>query len=121
MKPGLFTLLCSIFLGATGQVMLKIAVNRMGGVDLSLQKMLSTLVKLITNGWLITGIFMFGISMVLWLKVISDTELSRAYPSVSLSYIIVFLFSVLLFKEGVTFSKIAGMASILFGVYMMHR
>lgn len=121
MRPDVFVMLCSITLGAFGQLLLKVAVDRMGGVDLSLQHLLTTVGKLVTNGWLITGVMMFVISMLLWLKVISSSELSRAYPSVSLSYLIVFLFSIILFKESITVNKVVGIFSILFGVFMMHR
>lgn len=121
MYSGFYALIISIVLGACGQIFLKVAVNRMGGVDLSIRYLLPTLMKLATNGWLLAGLIMFGISMLLWLKVISNTDLSRAYPTVSLSYVIVFLVSVFLFKEGVTLSKIIGMICILVGVFLMHR
>lgn len=121
MKPSILVMLCSITLGAVGQLLLKVAVNRMGGVDLTPEHLISTLGKLLTNGWLIMGVTIFGISMLLWLKVISNSELSRAYPSVSLSYVIVFVFSIVFFKEGISLSKVVGIFSILFGVFMMHR
>jgi multidrug transporter EmrE-like cation transporter len=59
--------------------------------------------------------------MVLWIRVISNMELSRAYPSVGLSYCLVFISSVVIFKETVNLNKIVGLISILFGVYFLHR
>lgn len=48
-------------------------------------------------------------------------ELSKAYPSISLSYIIVFVFSVLLFKETVTLTKVMGILLVSIGVFFLHQ
>lgn len=101
--------------------MLKLSVTKLGNIDLSLNHLLPMLVKIFTNGWLLLGLACFASSMILWLKVISTMELSRAYPSVSLSYVIVFIVSVILFKEGVSMEKIGGVLCIILGVFLLQR
>lgn len=121
MKPDLICLILSIVLSAAGQLALKYGVMAMGGIDIKLKNAISGLIQVFTNGWVMLGVLCFVTSMILWLKVISTMELSRAYPSVSLSYVIVFLFSMLLFKEGASASKIVGLISIMAGVFLLQR
>lgn len=114
-------LLISILLGACGQLLLKFSVINMGGINLGWENLIPSLWSIFSNGWIILGVFCFASSMVLWLKVISNMELSRAYPSVSLSYVIVFVLSIVLFNEGITIAKIGGLISILLGVFLMQQ
>lgn len=119
MNNNLMVLFSSIILGALGQVLLKLGVNRIGQIDLSWPSLLHTLLNIFTNLWVITGIFCFVSSMILWIKVISNMELSKAYPSVSLSYIIVFLISIFIFNETASSSKIVGLILVALGVYFL--
>jgi len=119
MNSNLVFLLASVFLGACGQLLLKLGVNRIGDIDLSWPAVVQTLLSIFTNLWVMTGIVCFVTSMILWIKVLSKMELSKAYPSVSISYIIVFVFSVILFNESVSFAKILGMVLVSIGVYYL--
>jgi len=119
MNSNLLVLLISVFLGACGQLLLKLGVNRIGAIDLNWPVVVQTLFNIFTNLWVVTGIICFVTSMILWIKVISNMELSKAYPSVSLSYIIVFIFSVVLFHESVSSSKVLGLALVSAGVYFL--
>lgn len=120
MKAQLLWLFSSIFLGAGGQILLKYGVNQMGEIDLSRTGIIFTILNIFTNLFVISGICFFVASMILWIKVISTMELSRAYPSVSLSYIIVFLFSIAVFDESVTAGKMTGMILVIAGVYFLN-
>jgi multidrug transporter EmrE-like cation transporter len=93
----------------------------MGESNLAWPSIPYALMRIFWNGWALSAIFCFVASMVLWIKVIASMELSRAYPSVSISYIMVFLFSVLFFKEAVSGSKLLGFSMILAGVFFLHR
>ncbi len=121
MKAGLILLFISVFLGACGQLLLKFATLKMGEISLEWPAIPYTLMHIFRNPWVLTGILFFISSMVLWIKVISGMELSKAYPSISISYIIVFLFSILFFKEAVTATKIVGFFLILAGVFFLHQ
>lgn len=121
MRADLILMLSSIFIGACGQIILKMAASSLQNIDLSLGNLPQTLFRIITNGWIPLGLVFFLTSMILWLKVISHMELSRAYPSVSLSYFVVFLFSVLFLKESLDTYKMLGLISICFGVFLIHR
>jgi ABC-type antimicrobial peptide transport system permease subunit len=120
MRTGFLWLLASILLGACGQLLLKSGVNRLGQINLTQKEILNTIFHIFTNPWVITGIICFVTSMILWIKVISNMELSRAYPSVGLSYLIVFIFSITWFHEAVTAEKVVGMILVCCGVYFLN-
>lgn len=113
-------LLFSIILGAAGQVLLKTGVNELGSIELKWPDTIHTVFNIFTNGWVIAGIACFILSMILWVKILSGMELSRAYPSVSLSYPIVFLISLIFFNETASFSKLAGLLLVTAGVYLLN-
>lgn len=121
MRIEFFLLLGSVFLGASGQILLKYATGTLKPINLEFSALPYTIFKVFTNGWIIAGLSCFAVSMMIWLKVLSTMELSRAYPSVSLSYILIFTMSVILFKEDVTLFKIIGLCSICMGVFFIHR
>ncbi|MEW6276499.1 MAG: EamA family transporter [Bacillota bacterium] len=121
MKNEFLWLISSILLGAIGQCLLKLSVLKMDGVVFNWPNFLPVLAKIFTNSGIISGLIIFAASMILWLKVLSEMELSRAYPSVSLAYLVVFFFSVLFLGEKVTAWKLAGLACIIIGIYFIHH
>jgi len=121
LKSDLSLMLFSILGGSCGQILLKYTAGRLGDFSLEWTALPYSVLEIFTNGWVLFGVFCFVASMVLWIKVISGMELSRAYPSAGLSYILVFTFSMVLFKENITLSKVAGLALILAGVFFLHR
>jgi len=113
-------LFISIFIGACGQVMLKLGVNQLGQVNLNRAEIFHTIISIFTNMWVACGTVFFVSSMILWIKAISNMELSKAYPTASLSYLIVFLFSVFLFHESVSLDKVGGLVLVTAGVYLLN-
>jgi len=56
-----------------------------------------------------------------WMAALTKFRLSYAYPFMSLSFLLVLLFSYLLFKEPLTISKLAGVILIIIGLYFTSR
>lgn len=115
----MLTLLFSVATGAFGQVCLKKGMMGMG--ESSLLQMSAKPLALLANAWLWAGGFLYLLSFALWLVVLSGTELSKAYPMVSLGYLVTSVLGVLLFGEQVTFTRFAGLFIILSGVLVMSR
>ncbi len=114
-KVGL--LLVSVILGAIGQLMLKIAVTDIGPLVLSLDALL----KMATNPMLILSLAIYGVSACLWLLALMKTDLSFAYPFLSLTYIVVLLGSVIVFKEETSPLRLAGFAVVICGLLIVAR
>jgi len=117
----LLTIFVSILMGAIGQILLKVGADKLGNFTLSLNTIYSDLLNLIKNPEIIIGLFLFGSSFLLWVKVLTKSQLSYAYPMVSLSYVIIVVASTFLFKETITMNKTLGTAIIILGVYLINR
>ena len=73
----------------------------------------------LANPYIWSALLLYGISAVLWLYSLTKVELSFAYPMVALGYVLVCVFSVLLFKETMPGLRIAGLCVIVAGIIMI--
>jgi drug/metabolite transporter (DMT)-like permease len=71
--------------------------------------------------WIIGGLALYGLGTVLWLAVLSRADLSQAYPFVGLSFVLTTVFGWLLFQETMSPSRIAGIAAVVVGVWLVGR
>ena len=107
----------SISFSAFAQYLLKIGVSRLSfsksaGLWYNVKELLLDLP-------LIGGVACYVISMVLWLLVLSKMEMSKAYPLVSIGYIITLFLGYFLLGEALTVSKIVGVGIIVIGVIVL--
>lgn len=114
-------ILVSVILGSIGQVLLKLGANKLGSLSLALHTFWQDFWRLAKTPEIISGLFLFGLSCLLWIKVLIRDELSYAYPMVSLGYINIAVLSYLLFNEAFTISKIMGIALIIAGVFVLNH
>jgi len=121
MNRNLTEILVSIFMGALGQTILKLGANKLGTLSLSLRTLMKDVVKILMIPEILIGLVLFGGSFLLWVKVLTKSDLSYAYPMVSLGYVLVALLSKVLFNEPFTLNKIAGIAMIVSGVFILNR
>ena len=105
----------SIFLGAIAQYLLKLGAN-----GIVLRKTLGgIMLDCIKNLPLISGIILYGISLLFWLYTLSQMELSKAYPLVSLGYILTLFLGYFLLDEPLNMSKILVVLFIVIGVFFI--
>lgn len=103
-----FLLLLCVFLGVIAQLFLKKAVSCQENI-----------LFLISSPFFITGVSLYGISMLLWIVVLSKFELSYAYPILSLGYVFVALGSRLFLGETISPMQWLGIFTIMVGVMMV--
>jgi drug/metabolite transporter (DMT)-like permease len=108
----------SICFGAIGQVLLKLGVTR---TRFGLSKLTSpsAICHVLIDGYVLTGLVLFSVSLILWLAVIGGKQLSGIYPMVSLAYVAVALMSVRLFGDTLSPLKICGIGIIIIGVCVL--
>jgi len=75
--------------------------------------------SLVFNWKLAVGIATYLLSSVLFVKGVSNGELSVLYPMVSLGYICTLVWSRLFFHEPITRAKLAGVGLILVGIVFL--
>lgn len=103
-------LIPGIILVITGQILLKKGMARYKTFSMK------DLPEITKNGTIILGIAAYGISLLLWLVVLSKLELSYAYPIVSLNYFFIALSSKIIFKEKISKRRWASILVIVLGV-----
>jgi len=59
------------------------------------------------------------LGLIIWMKILSNNSISKAFPISSISYIFITLASWFVFNEPIKFLQITGMAFILSGVYLI--
>ncbi len=110
--PVLFTI--TIGLNVAGQYLLKAGT---GKVTLAL----SQWVAVITNPEILLGLAAYVVSLVTWLLLLKRLPLAVAYPTLSLSYVLIVLVGVVALREPWSWTRLAGSAVIVLGVWLLWR
>lgn len=106
-------LLLAIFVGVAGQLFLKLGMARQPGFRIS------DILSVLRNCPVLMGFTCYGLSTVLYLKVLAELQLSLAYPTVSLGYVLVIIMSRILFKEAVSVTRWVAVTIICTGVVLV--
>lgn len=79
---------------------------------------LTNLIIALTDKWVLLGFILYGMGAILWLRVLSEWEVSKAYPMVGLG----FLFTIIIgwiIGENITTLRILGTLLICIGIYLV--
>lgn len=117
----MFVILCllaSMFLGVAGQIFIKKGLSSLGTVDFS-AGLLASYAKIFLSPFVFVGISIYFLGVFFWLYALSKVDLSYAFPFVSLSYILVLVFSSVFLGEHVTILRWAGVLLISAGVALV--
>ncbi len=106
-----------IALLAAGQVLMKLGMNLLGGQKISLQ----FFGKALTSWPVILGLVCSAAGSLLWLVVISKFNLGFSNLVVSLTFVLVALASVVIFKEPLPPLKWMGALLIVLGVVLVSQ
>lgn len=106
-------LIIAILFGVAGQLLLKYGMSQQPGFKIT------ELLSLLRNLPVVSGFLLYGISTLMYFKVLANLDLSLAYPTVSLGYVLVVLFSKFFFKEPVTLSRWLAVGVICIGVILV--
>jgi multidrug transporter EmrE-like cation transporter len=101
------------FLGAAAQVLMK-----MGGNALPPG---ATVLQMLTCPPLFAGLAVYGLSTVLLILALRNSELSLMYPIIALTYVWVMILSAIIFHESLNVFKVAGVLVIVSGVAVLGR
>lgn len=69
----------------------------------------------------VVGLGLYGVATVCYLIAIRRIPLSVAFPSISLSYIVVMIIGGIVFGEAVTVAKVGGVVLVGVGVWVLNR
>lgn len=111
----------------TKQFFLILAVVATISVGQMLFKHTATMLSTATNGiwpwfnpYLFAALAIYGGATLAWIYMLRQVPLNLAYPLFALSFLIVPLLSLIIFREPFTLRMMAGSAAIVFGVYLFN-
>lgn len=112
-------LVSGVSLNAAAQLLLKWATSTTGSIDMTWNGLTTAAPHLLSHFGLWAGITCYAISVVVWILVLSRTEVGVAYPLLSIGYIVNAIGATLLFNEPFSASKILGIMIIIVGVFVL--
>ena len=120
--PVLGLILLSVTLSAIAQVLFKLGMS-----SVVIQRALtggSTMEAALAvglNPGVLGGLSLYGIGTILWLGVLSRTEVSQAYPFVGIGFVLTALIGYFHFGDTLSTSRICGIALVIGGIFLISR
>jgi multidrug transporter EmrE-like cation transporter len=115
-------LLGGVLLNASAQLLLKAATRHSGELIADSGRVSWNAVFQVLGAvplWV--GLGCYGISVILWLGALSRVPVSVAYPMLSIGYVVNAFAAAVLFGEALSVPKLAGIALICAGVFLLAR
>jgi drug/metabolite transporter (DMT)-like permease len=103
-----------VLLLSAGQIFFKLAAP-----NIRITTLRDTAFSLALNSNLIIGIAIYALATLLWVVVLRDVPLSRAYPVTALGMLLVPAIGLFIFKEPFSWSLVVGGALMIAGVYII--
>lgn len=112
-------ILASVLLNCIAQLFIRKGMLIVG--DTSIGNFMDNIVPMVTNLWLWGAMLCYGVSILLWMSVLSKVEVSFAYPFLSVGYILAAVAGYFFFDENVSLTRIIGIGVICLGVFLISR
>lgn len=110
-KIAVMLALLTAFSMAAGQLLFKLGAARWHGPGLT-----QWVWSFISNPQLVGAVFLYAITILVWIYVLRVLPLSVAYPLTALSYVIVPVLSLLFLQERISMQTVLGSVLIIAGV-----
>lgn len=118
---GYFYIFGTIFFTVYGQIVLKWRMNSVGSLPEGTGEKIIFLVKVLFDPWILSGFLAAFVASFFWMAAMTKFDISYAYPFMSSAFVLVFLLSVVLFHEPVTWQKVVGLILIVAGIIVTSR
>ena len=119
---GWILVLISSALAVLANLLLRVGVDRTGDFGFEMARLHLVFLNLLKQPFFDVGIIMYGLATLVWIRILSIEPLSVAYPIlVSITFVLVTLGAVVLFKESFNFFKALGLITIVVGIFLISR
>jgi undecaprenyl phosphate-alpha-L-ara4N flippase subunit ArnE len=71
------------------------------------------------NSWILGGLLAYAIGTLLWIYALSKVRLTVVYPFTALTFVLVYLFGILILREPAASKALVGVAMILVGLFLI--
>ena len=110
-----------VLLNTAAQLLLKAGTNAVGSFAFTLDTALSTALRLACNPYILGGLSCSAISLVVWLMALSRTEVSIAYPMLSIGFALNAAIAWWWLGEAISVQRVVGVSIIIVGVFLVAR
>ncbi len=115
-------LVLSVILNVTANILLKKGVVTAGGISGNSASLIADLIRVAFSPYIIGGLILYGFSFLIWLRVLSFNDFSRAYPIfATFVFLLTTLGSIKFLHEDVSIMRFAGMVIMLIGIFVVAR
>lgn len=115
-------IITGVLLNAAAQLLLKAGTNALGGaIHLTADNWFDTGLKVATQVPILAGLACYAISLVVWIIGLSRTDVTIAYPMLSLGYVVSAFGAWMFLGEVVPVQRMVAIAVIMLGVVLLAR
>jgi multidrug transporter EmrE-like cation transporter len=115
-------IISGVLLNACAQLLLKAGTNAIGGaIHLTMSNWFETFVKVVSQLPILGGLACYALSLVVWIIGLSRTDVTIAYPMLSLGYVVSAFGAWAFLGEAVSPQRLLGIAVIMVGVAVLAR
>ncbi len=104
-----------------GQLILKWRIVNYGALPGPFRDKAIFLLRLLIDPFILSGFLAAFIASLFWMAAMTKFDLSFAYPFMSASFVLVFIFSIILFNEPFSIYKALGLLFIVIGIIITSR
>ena len=109
----------SAFVSSAGQTLMKLGLE---AASSGAERTAMGFLRSSFGAWQVwVGLTLFAASVLIWMRVLSTTQLSWGYPLLGLSYVFVAISGRLVFGEALGVSRLAGIALVIAGAALIAR
>jgi multidrug transporter EmrE-like cation transporter len=115
-------IISGVLLNACAQLLLKAGTNALGGaIHLTMSNWFETFIKVATQLPILGGLACYGVSLVVWIIGLSRTDVTIAYPMLSLGYVVSALGAWMFLGEVIPPQRLVAIGVIMLGVVLLAR
>ena len=121
MKIAYIFFIITVFLYPVAQILEKKGMAQVGELgSFGEVFQLSTLIKVVTNPYIVAGVGLSIVSLVFWLATLSHWKISYLYPLGSIQQVVMLGLAIWLLGESVTMTHWLGVITIGIGITLLH-
>jgi multidrug transporter EmrE-like cation transporter len=114
-------ILMTVLLTVFGQLVFKWRMDLKGTIPDGLVNKVKYILVAYMDPWIVSGFAAAFLASMFWSLTLTKFELSYAYPFTSLSFALVLILSIVIFKEPLTIQKLLGVLLIISGLIIVSR
>ena len=115
-------IMTGVLLNSAAQLLLKAGTNALGGaIHLTRDNWFMTGLKVATQWPIVVGMLCYGVSLVVWILGLSRTDVTVAYPMLSLGYVIGAVGAWMFLGEAISPQRMLALGVIVLGVVLLAR